>query len=85
MAYPTCDHTMHSLTQQWWHCPRCGTLKAKDELYWPDLDIPLLVQRARDYLDDPNDLAALALGESVGRLEQVRSSIFSQSQEEPKR
>lgn len=31
MACPTCDHTMQGISDGYFWCPRCGTLKRRDD------------------------------------------------------
>lgn len=49
MSCPTCDHTMQGLADDWFWCPRCGTLQQKDD---PNYDQPYLVERVRRLLAD---------------------------------
>jgi hypothetical protein len=47
MACPTCDHTMQSIGNQLFWCPRCGTLK--DRHAETASGVPTLVGRCRDF------------------------------------
>ena len=62
MSCPTCDHTMHCIGTSdplvFW-CPRCGTIKSKDE----EPDVPTLVQRSLDLCEKTE---ALILGRATG-------------------
>lgn len=55
MSCPTCGHTFQCVSSQpdyghaVWHCPRCGTLqidRCSDE---PDVYVPALVDRCRQF------------------------------------
>jgi hypothetical protein len=68
MACPSCDHTMHAITKECWHCPRCGTVKLRHQ---QEVIIkPALIHRVRELLDSEYQVieTAIALGvvEAVG-------------------
>ena len=49
MACPTCDHTMTGLRPGLFWCPRCGTVKDADQPLQPDMAMPKLVERCREF------------------------------------
>ena len=52
MSCPTCDHTMHGLGDQWFWCPRCGTiLNRLDREH--TTSIPKAVEQVRNWLHNP--------------------------------
>jgi tRNA(Ile2) C34 agmatinyltransferase TiaS len=70
MSCPTCDHTMHSVGDTAWWCPRCGTLSFKG---FSQIETPKLVTRCRelssrhllDKLQARSDWHTLGIGESI--------------------
>ncbi len=63
---PTCDHTMHSLADNIWWCPRCGTVKTN---HAPGVFEPVWVRRATQYLISPDSVSKSALEECCKRPE----------------
>lgn len=47
MSCPTCDHTMQGVGENWFWCPRCGTLKERQGVI---VDVPSGVGQARNWL-----------------------------------
>jgi Zn-finger nucleic acid-binding protein len=54
MACPTCSHTMHSVNDVCWWCPRCGTLRFK---HLDQLEVPKLVDRCRQFQEGKYQVA----------------------------
>jgi len=65
---PTCDHTMHSLADNIWWCPRCGTIKTQHE---PCIYEPWLVERAVQYLVSLDPVKKSALQECCKKPDRV--------------
>ena len=58
MACKTCDHTMTHLSDHWFWCPRCGTIKEQLEDGREEWTEPKLVHRAFTLCEAALDMAA---------------------------
>ena len=86
MACPTCDHTMQSLRQTVFWCPRCGTVKHGQSYFY--VDVPKLVDNVNKFektLRDPDvidDFNRLGLHESTNKVSlssnQLKSKIMTE-------
>jgi len=69
MACPTCGHTMQSVVDRIWWCPRCGTTKVGDRHDGAATYIPALVERVVRYFeaasDEDRQQARRAIEESI--------------------
>lgn len=68
MACPTCDHTMHRLCDEWFWCPRCGTIRKPGNKYG---DKPRLVGRVRDMLSRIGIFKVTEIAMTTGVLESI--------------
>lgn len=50
MACPNCDHTMASLGNDWFHCPRCGVI-LQNNSDTQNVCVPRLVKYTRRMLE----------------------------------
>ena len=64
MPCPTCSCTVQKLSDEWFWCPRCGTISVPDD----DFEMPSLVKRCREFgksLDDKFLWIGLGVEESI--------------------
>jgi hypothetical protein len=74
---PTCDHCLNRLFSladgdDYFHCPRCGTVVARRGSVWVDTYVPRLVERCREFGPVGLTNALRALWWSLGIEESIR-------------
>lgn len=67
MACPTCDHTMHGLGEQWFWCPRCGTVLNNEDRA-ATTSIAYATDQMRNFLHNPDHVKLQKLREHLATM-----------------
>ena len=76
MACPKCGHTMQLLGNEWFWCPRCGTVKQSQNYHVPvDFALQELAIKAADVLIENNKKIMNQMQELIDKIAELRSDI----------